>query len=155
MQTFLPYPDFAQSARALDRQRLGKQRVEVLQILNALAPADTDTSTKKGWSNHPATRMWRGFQPALLTYGIAMCDEWISRGYTDTLKPRFEAQLTSPISLPPWLGDPDFHRSHQANLVRKYPDHYIPLFGPLPDLPYIWPVGVSQEECLSHPAAQP
>ena len=33
MQTFLPYPDFARSAAVLDRQRLGKQRVEVLQIL--------------------------------------------------------------------------------------------------------------------------
>ena len=28
MQTFLPYEDFRASARVLDRQRLGKQRVE-------------------------------------------------------------------------------------------------------------------------------
>jgi len=28
MQTFLPYPDFARSAAVLDRQRLGKQRLE-------------------------------------------------------------------------------------------------------------------------------
>ncbi|HET9348893.1 MAG TPA: pyrimidine dimer DNA glycosylase/endonuclease V, partial [Arthrobacter sp.] len=31
MQTFLPFPDFQQSAAALDRARLGKQRVEALQ----------------------------------------------------------------------------------------------------------------------------
>ena len=36
MQTFLPDPDFARSARCLDRLRLGKQRVEVLQLLRAL-----------------------------------------------------------------------------------------------------------------------
>lgn len=30
MQTFLPYPDFVESASVLDRQRLGKQRVEVI-----------------------------------------------------------------------------------------------------------------------------
>ena len=36
MQTFLPFPDFVASARSLDRLRLGKQRVETLQILNAL-----------------------------------------------------------------------------------------------------------------------
>ncbi len=54
MQTFLPYPDFAESARVLDNKRLGKQRVEVLQILNVL----TD-STRKGWRNHPAVAMWR------------------------------------------------------------------------------------------------
>lgn len=28
MQTFLPYQNFVASARVLDRQRLGKQRVE-------------------------------------------------------------------------------------------------------------------------------
>jgi len=30
MQTFLPYPGFADSARVLDRRRLGKQRGEAL-----------------------------------------------------------------------------------------------------------------------------
>ena len=39
MQTFLPYPDFARSAQALDMRRLGKQRVEVLQILGTLCEA--------------------------------------------------------------------------------------------------------------------
>jgi hypothetical protein len=36
LQTFLPYPDFAASAQALDQRRLGKQRVEALQVLRAL-----------------------------------------------------------------------------------------------------------------------
>ena len=36
MQTFLPYPDFAESAKVLDNKRLGKQRVECLQIMKAL-----------------------------------------------------------------------------------------------------------------------
>jgi hypothetical protein len=35
VQTFLPYADFAESARVLDRARLGKQRVEALQVLRA------------------------------------------------------------------------------------------------------------------------
>ncbi|MDQ1681515.1 MAG: hypothetical protein QOH99_56, partial [Frankiaceae bacterium] len=35
MQTFLPYADFGASARVLDDRRLGKQRVETLQILRA------------------------------------------------------------------------------------------------------------------------
>ncbi|MFN7881952.1 MAG: pyrimidine dimer DNA glycosylase/endonuclease V, partial [bacterium] len=33
MQTFLPSPSFAESARILDNKRLGKQRVECKQIL--------------------------------------------------------------------------------------------------------------------------
>ena len=33
MQTFLPFADFAETAAVLDHRRLGKQRIEVLQIL--------------------------------------------------------------------------------------------------------------------------
>lgn len=36
MQTFLPYADFSMSAKCLDYRRLGKQRVEAMQILNAI-----------------------------------------------------------------------------------------------------------------------
>ena len=54
MQTFLPVADFAESARLLDSPRLGKQRVETLQILRALELPDY------GWANHPAVLMWRG-----------------------------------------------------------------------------------------------
>lgn len=35
MQTLVPYGAFAASARSLDSKRLGKQRVEVIQIENA------------------------------------------------------------------------------------------------------------------------
>lgn len=59
MQTFLPYQSFSDSASALDRQRLGKQRVEAWQILQAL------TGASRGWAHHPAAKMWRGFERAL------------------------------------------------------------------------------------------
>ena len=43
--------------------------------------------------------------------------------------------------LPPWLGDEQFHRSHQSSLLRKDPAHYGPLFSGVPDdLEYVWPV---------------
>jgi hypothetical protein len=35
MQTFLPFPGFADCAASLEPRRLGKQRVEVLQIVRA------------------------------------------------------------------------------------------------------------------------
>jgi hypothetical protein len=37
LQTFVPENTFEHSVRVLDRQRLGKQRVETLQIMKALA----------------------------------------------------------------------------------------------------------------------
>ena len=36
MQTFLPYDSFEESASVLDWKRLGKQRVEAMQIVNAI-----------------------------------------------------------------------------------------------------------------------
>ena len=42
MQTFLPYDDFVLSLDCLDYRRLGKQRVESMQLLNAMI-------TTAGW----------------------------------------------------------------------------------------------------------
>lgn len=139
MQTFLPYPDFTETARCLDRQRLGKQRVETLQILNAL------TNPAKGWQNHPATNMWRGHEHTLVTYGLTICEEWIKRGYNDTCLQKIldiqELHHENWNAQPPaWLGNPELHTSHQSNLLRKNPDHYSTYFTNVPpDLPYIWP----------------
>ena len=135
MQTFLPYASFQDSAVTLDRQRLGKQRVEAWQILNAL------DGNSKGWVNHPITRMWAGYEQALCEYGEAICFEWISRGYKDTLMERFSDRLAGETSwdYPSWLGNADLHLSHRSNLIRKFPDHYSKLWADVPnDLPYVW-----------------
>lgn len=136
MQTFVPHSDFTESAKCLDNRRLGKQRVEVLQILNALTGQST-----KGWVNHPATAMWRENIAGLAAYGVAICDEWISRGYKDTCRAKISA-LVEPddTDLPIWWGDERVHASHRANLLRKMPEYYSQ-FGWLenPELPYFWP----------------
>lgn len=134
MQTFLPYSNFQRSAHVLDRQRLGKQRVEVLQLLRALCDGG-------GWSNHPAANMWRGYEQALAQYGLSVCREWIYRGYKDTCFEKIEAYATEyDPAMPPWLGNADFHRSHRSNLLRKNPAHYREFFSDVPDdLPYVWP----------------
>lgn len=135
MQTFLPYPDFAASAAVLDRQRLGKQRIEVMQVLRALR------GETKGWSNHPCTRMWRGHENALVAYGLAICAEWTGRGYQDTCAAKIEALRVDGTEEPPaWIGDEEFHRSHQSKLVRKDPEYYRSHFPDVPDdLQDVWP----------------
>ena len=141
MQTFLPYPSFADSARVLDRARLGKQRVEALQVLRAV------TIPTYGWRNHPVAKMWRGYLPALTKYALDVTDVWIARGHADTVRP--QVLLFAPevdelsqddLGLPPWIGNEAFHLSHQSNLVRKDPEFYGKLFPGVPDdLPYLWP----------------
>lgn len=165
MQTFLPYPDFQQSAKCLDNRRLGKQRVECLQILNTLAKGkyicskcrqpiiDNGMCCRNSraiitpWYNHPAVKMWKGYEWRLFDYGATVCNTWINRGFKDNIKNKLyiiinNFQYQSICFEPPWLGNSDFHLSHQSNLIRKFPEHYRPIFGPdVPDnLPYVWPV---------------
>lgn len=136
MQTFLPYPDLAASAKVLDMRRLGKQRVEVLQILATLC------EDRKGWRNHPAVRMWRGFEPALARYGDAVCAEWTGRGYRDTCQAKMRGFVPAEADgeLPPWFGDAALHASHRSNLLRKDGQWYGKFnWHEGPDLPYVWP----------------
>lgn len=138
MQTFLPYASFSTSAKVLDYRRLGKQRVECKQIYLAL------TDPEYGWQNHPATRMWAGYEGALLTYMAAICAEWQSRGYKDTLLEfalqHLEETSLESIAYPPWFGDKAFHASHRSNLLRKDPEFYSRYdWAEPPNLPYIWP----------------
>ena len=149
MQTFLPVADFEESARLLDSPRLGKQRVETLQVLRALELPDY------GWTSHPVVRMWRGRTPALVAYGLASVRVWRERGFADTthtLIAEFapdvvgvpQEELARAGMLPSWVGDEAVHLSHRSNLLAKEPDFYRPLFQPLfgaepEDLPYVWP----------------
>jgi len=139
MQTFLPYPDFNDSAKVLDRLRLGKQRVEAMQILR------TNLGQSEGWSRHPATLMWRGHDQALASYLVAVCDEWTSRGYVDSCGSWVSTFLDScpdwdDAMLPPWLGSEAFHASHRASLLAKDTKHYGQFgWSEAPKIEYIWP----------------
>lgn len=135
MITFMPVPDYKESARILDYRRLGKQRVEALMILRILDRSDRHAS----WKHHPAVRIWRGYESSLQRYTMAMCKEWIERGYRSTIVPEIETFEFEPGSDPFWLGLPKFHLSHQSNLLRKNYGHYSQYFIGKTDLPYYWP----------------
>jgi|688.fasta_scaffold393885_5 hypothetical protein len=153
MQTFLPYNNFIDSARCLDYRRLGKQRVECKQILQALGvPVGGPLRDKpSSWRNHPATRMWQGHEYSLCVYAIAICDEWRRRGYRDTLQEQFYDAANTLLRFgkdesgrPPWLGCDEFHASHRSNLLRKLPAHYGKFGWSEPDnLEYVWPIGTA------------
>lgn len=146
MQTFLPYKSFKDSAKCLDNKRLGKQRVEAYQILKILLGlGKKNKNGKAAWENHPATKMWKGYEPALFEYIKCVCLEWIGRGYKDTVLEKssqlWEKYLNNrEIIYPKWIGNEDFHNSHESNLLRKNFEFYskykwdnIPL-----NMEYIW-----------------
>ncbi|KQT91022.1 cytoplasmic protein [Marmoricola sp. Leaf446] len=148
MQTFLPYADPEASARALDAKRLGKQRVECLQVVRGL------TVPGYGWRRHPAVTMWTGCLEALGRYSLTCCEVWVEAGRADTVaetlraelaaggvaRVRTQAELEGAGEVPWWWGHESVHRSHRSALLRKDPEHYGPMFPDVAaDLAYVWP----------------
>lgn len=124
MQTFMFYAHGLHSSTAavLDNKRLGKQRIETMQIMNALYDPNY------GWQNHPAVRMWRGHEFALAVYQQAICYEWTrNRGYKDTCYDKTIDILTCiedevhylDTADPDWFDDERVFKSHRANYNRK------------------------------------
>lgn len=140
MQTFLPFSDFEKSAAVLDGKRLWKQRVETLQIMQTLA------GISHGWKNHPAVKMWKGFEATLLDYQAAIISEGLSRGYKDNVcwdkSVKAYAMLDKLcLDAPEWLGNEALHASHRSNLLRKNAEWYG-VFGwkESSHEDYFWPV---------------
>jgi hypothetical protein len=161
MQTFLPLPSFAESAAVLDRQRLGKQRVEAKQILMGLLQIDKDgvplelsgnPDTSARIMTHPAAKMWYGYEMGLAVYTHLMCDEWVMRGYQSNVQEWVRAAIRmrglTHVEMPPWRNDPAVYRSHQAVLLAKDPAHYSrfgwdvapAIMTKGQPMPYVWPV---------------
>lgn len=128
MQTFLPSRDFKEIANILDPKRLGKQRVETLQILKTL------TLKSKAWEHHPAVLQWRDYIPCLKYYLNCMIDGWASRGYKNTMK----HEKVDSFDYPHWLTD-TLILSHKSRLLQKS-DYYKQFNWNVPEnLPYFWP----------------
>lgn len=138
MQTFLPNRSYLACAHYLDNKRLNKQIVEAYQILVALH------DPSYGWRNHPAVRMWVGYEYGLAYYGFAMClEQTTRRGKKLKLYSLFSnLESISPLRFnlkPEWLTE-EFILAHRSNLLRKDPEHYGKYWDVPNNLPYIWPV---------------
>lgn len=142
MQTFIPHSDFAMTASVLDNQRLNKQALEGWQIMLTNLSLDPEGNHRepKGWRNHPAVKMWRGYEYALAYYIEVMVDEWKRRGYKSTISDKawatydhaidrnlidFESNYTD---LPAWFSDKalleSITSSHRTALLSKNYEWY-------------------------------
>lgn len=126
----------------MDYRRLGKQRVEAMQLLNVIELWETGAlshSKKPGWINHPAAVMWRHYKVALQYYLKIMIEEWISQGYKNTMSIP-SVTKSDVITWPWWLGLKKFHSSHRSNLLLKDPTFYGKFnWKESPGTPYWWP----------------
>ncbi len=131
MQTFLPYKSFYHTAQALDNKRLNKQILECYQILNVLSNDDP----RAGWRNHPAVKMWRGFEMVLFQYALVMVEEADKRGIKTENNLRNLNELNNRAykdwgyGMPLWMDDKEIMArvttTHKANLYRKDPEFYF------------------------------
>jgi len=141
MQTFLPYPDFEQSAHVLDNKRLGKQRAEaktLLSVISRLNDPTHDNKEKIGWAHHPCVILWRSFPDTLKLYYNFIVNEWIKRGFHNSMS-LYPIPSKNDIQLPDWLGFEPYHASHRANLLRKdFPFYSQYGWQELPSDEYIW-----------------
>ena len=135
MQTFVPYPDAAKSMAVQDNSRLGNQVYR-----------EGITLLRGGWPNHPAAKMWKGYEQALCYYLLAGVQElskrnnksYLDRPWCLELYKFWNTDHDNPW--PTWWGDDRVHSSHRANLLRKDPVHYGQ-FGwtEAPQEGYYWP----------------
>ena len=139
MQTFLPLPDYLQSMRCLDKSRLGNQ-----------VWREGMTLIRGGWANHPASKMWRGYEYHLGLYLLAGITALKERGkYYENIYNNILHEMSKHIDTgsPPWFGNDKFHSSHHRALLYKNKEWYSQ-FGWTedPDVPnekgklnYYWP----------------
>jgi len=129
MQVFMSEYTFEESAKVLDNKRLVKQLLEGRQILAALA------GQTKGWRNHPATRMFEGYEPALFDYLYYVAKEMEQRGYKTENNWNEIVRLAlahlivdSDYQMPPWFVDRSTLHSvvttHRRSLYNKAPELY-------------------------------
>ena len=135
--------DFEVSATMLDDSRLGKQRLEAKQILDAIHSIQSG-NPKKGWINHPCTKMWSDYVPALKFYANCIIKEWIKRGKQNNMQIYKE---DSKVVFPWWTSWRRLHHSHRAMLLRKAPLWYTGKFEVDSDhmkFGYIWPSKITE-----------
>ena len=130
MQTFMLYKSFYHTAQALDNKRLNKQILECYQILKVLSSNDPHA----GWRNHPAVKMWKGFEMGLFQYAMVMLEEANKRGIKTENNLRNLNELNERAyrdwgyGMPFWMDDKKVMArvttTHKANLYRKDPEHY-------------------------------
>src|SRR5579871_2040016 len=143
VNTFLIHPDFKVSARCLDKKRLFKQCVEVIQILNVLE------GKTQGFKNHPAVLQWKDYIPCLKLYFNAHLEEVYRRAEHRTDMNYF---VITDIIIRPWFVDNiHFMNSHRAALKRKDPDYYKGIECPevYLKLGYLWPTWISDKDNIT------
>lgn len=152
VNTFVVADTPEECARLLDKLRLGKQRVEGMQIIDVLTSLENGIKVKNNaYVNHTATKMWSGYIPALKYYVNCMIREWIKRGCVNTMT-IYDDEEVSDV-MPWWFKTKYLQMSHQMALLKKEYEYYESIFTftvyEMRDYflrGYVWPSKLNKEQ---------
>lgn len=153
MITWMTRKSIGATAQDLDITRLGNQRRETMQILDALTGVKSPVPP-----NHPVLKMWIGYEFGLAIYGMMMSMEWhMNRGYADGVFWEFKRVIEAlrvdepgiHYEPPPWFQDTDVLQSHRSNLMRRDAQYNKTWKGTPALWPYLWPFVDDSEEGYS------
>jgi len=148
IRTWMPEPDYLDSAACLHPRHLAAQRAMCVQMLDhrRLSPR---------LARSPGLRLWEGRRESLGVYALVVCHVWTLRnghrdsvagkvldsirpeGARDRVEQAAALNLRHPteaacdaagITLPDWFGDPEIHAQHRLDLLRARPEHYTGLW---------------------------
>jgi hypothetical protein len=139
MQTWITDYSFMQSAKNLDRQRLGAQIYEGIHILASLIGLnDKLVNPKRDVSNYPQAKLWKGWEGDLYLYILCHLIEWEKRGHKAEISNKniamisWEKKMVIAPQYVPWIT-PELIIVHRSVLIQKKPEHYKPLWPNCPD----------------------
>jgi len=152
----MPFQDFGETANCLDLQRLFKQCVECLQIIQTIQKCQEDTLQVKkiGFRHHPSVLMWYHHTNALKLYFNTMFEKVLTYQVHHINKMTKFTNFDSQNVEMPWFVSylPHLY-SHRARLYQKdynyykdkfeFPQEYLN-FG------YIWTHRHSKEYYYEH-----
>lgn len=147
MITWMTKSTFSATSRDLDKARLKLQMKQVCTAFDILTGLKPDHPR----AEHPAVKMWSGYEYALGVYGMMLGMEWsFHRGFAEAeefwylyrgIKEVKKTDKTFIYEPPPWLGDTAVMASHRSNLARRDAVTYGKKWKICPpDMPYVWPV---------------
>jgi len=118
-------------------------------------PSDTVYSLI-GFSRHAITKMWVGYEESLKAYINAhiklYCSFTKKNGEQCSMDlPTYKLPSFKTIPHPWWIVSTSaIIFSHRASLLRKYPEHYAPIFSDLPSMwrrhGYVWTASFPENE---------
>jgi hypothetical protein len=145
--TWLTYRSWGRTAADLENATLKLQMRNSVTIMDILTGIKPDHPK----ANHPAVKMWQGYEYALGIQCMSLGMEWtFKRGFAEceefwamsrAIKEIKKVERDFAYEVPPWSRDAYLLLSHRSNLYRRDPVTYKGKWKKCPEnWPYLWPV---------------